>query len=320
MDFQRLRQDLQWLRGEDGVVPASQAIEVLSRLLAPLLAAEGLELFAPDSPGLGVDLFAAVPGREDGYKVSLAIEYKHHGGGHPLDVAAVEQLLDHIGTTPYKRAMLIGRFGFTDAARATAHRLEPVSVELLDLAGIDAWIRRHETGKPANAAQIQVLIRSISHEFARLVASDPETLDHLEWRDLERMMARVMEGLGFQTTLTPPSKDGGKDLVVVCQAVGGVESYIIELKHWRSGKRVGKESVSDFLHVIVAENRSGGLFLLTSGYAADAFEGLAELNRQRLELGGRSKVVLLTQTYVRACNGLWSPPEALPEVLFDATN
>jgi hypothetical protein len=39
-------------------------------------------------------------------------------------------------------------------------------------------------------------------------------LDHLEWRDLERMMARVMEGLGFKVTLTPPSKDGGKDLIL----------------------------------------------------------------------------------------------------------
>jgi len=256
----------------------------------------------------------------NGFRKALAIEYRHHGMGRPLDVDAVESLLTRIGTTPYERAMLIGRFGFTDAARAVAHRLEPISAELLDLDGLAAWIRRIETGLPANAARVQLLIRAISHEFAQLVASDPETLDHLEWRDLERMMARVMEGLGFQTTLTPPSKDGGKDIIVVCQAEKGEESYIMELKHWRTGKRVGKQSVTDFMHVIVVEKRSGGLFLSTSGYAADAFEGIAEINRRALRLGGRSKVVLLTQTYIRACNGLWSPPSALPEVLFDATD
>lgn len=320
MDFEQLQKDLQWLRGEDDVAPASEAIEVLARVLTPLLRAEGLELFAPDSAGLGVDLFAAAPSEESAYKASLAIEYKHHGMGRPIDVDAVETLVGHIGTTPYERAMLIGRFGFTDAARATAHRLEPVSVELLDLNGLAAWIRRLETGLPANAARVQLLIRAISHQFAELVASDPETLDHLEWRDLERMLARVMEGLGFQTTLTPASKDGGKDLVVICNAERGEESYIIELKHWRSGKRVGKQSVTDFMQVIVAEKRSGGLFLSTSGYAADAFEGIAEINRRMLHLGGRSKVVLLTQTYIRACSGLWSPPSALPEVLFDATD
>lgn len=318
-DFNRLRKDLRWLRGEDGVVPASQAEDVLARILAPLLSAEGLDLFAPDGPGMGVDLVACTPKGADDFQVSVAIEYKHHGRGHPIGLDAVRQFLKHAGTTPYKRAMLIGRFGFTSVAREEARRLDPISVELLDLTGLEAWIRRVEVGQPSDVARIQLLIRSISHEFAQLVAANPESLDHLEWRDLERMMARVMEGLGFKTTLTPPSKDGGKDLVLVCDATNGQESFIIELKHWRSGKRVGKASVSDFMQVIVAEKRSGGLFLSTSGYAADTFQGLTELTRQRLRLDDRAKVVLLAQTYTRACQGLWSPPTALPEVLFEAT-
>jgi hypothetical protein len=215
--------------------------------------------------------------------------------------------------------MLIGRFGFTSAAREEARRLEPISVELLDISGLEAWIRRLGFGQPPNATRIQLSIRSISHEFAKLVAANPASLDHLEWRDLERMMARVMEGIGFSTILTPPSKDGGKDLILICDATNGKESFIVELKHWRSGKRVGKESVSDCIQVIVAEKRSGGLFLSTSGYAGDAFEGLAEITRQRIRFGNRAKVVLLAQTYTRACQGLWSPPAALPDILFEAT-
>lgn len=168
-------------------------------------------------------------------------------------------------------------------------------------------------------SRVQTLVRSISHKFAKLVADNPETLDHLEWRDLERMMARVMEGLGFDCTLTPPSKDGGKDLILVCHATSGKESFIVELKHWRSGKRVGRQSVLDFLHVVVAENRTGGLFLSTSGYAANSFEGLTKVSRERIRFGGCPKVVLLVQTYVRASNGLWTPPTTLREVLFEAT-
>lgn len=79
MDFDRLRQYLQWLRGEDGVALASQAMEVMAQVLGPLLAAEGLELFAPESPGLGVDLIAATPNENERGNVSLAIEYKHLG-------------------------------------------------------------------------------------------------------------------------------------------------------------------------------------------------------------------------------------------------
>jgi hypothetical protein len=322
MDFDQLKRDLQWLRGEDGVVPAKEAEKVLCRLLAPLLATEGLELFAPEGPGLGVDLVAAARDADNegiGHRASLAIEYKHHGQGKPLGVDAINQLMANIGKTPCERAMLIGRFGFTRAAMKAARSQEPIDIELMDLAGISAWIRRLEVGKPASADQVQVLIKSISHEFARLVSEAPNTLDHLEWRDLERMMARVMEGLGFECEFTPSSKDGGKDLIIVWRATSGDQSFIVELKHWRSGKRVGKDAVSDFMSVIVAENRTGGLFLSTSGYAADRTEGLTEVTRDRLRFGDKSKVVLLAKTYIRACNGLWSPPTALPEVLFEAT-
>jgi restriction system protein len=340
--FDKLKADLRWLRGEDGVVANSEALNRLAQVLAPLLAAEGLTLLAigdetrrkadateqpwpaslprlHSSRDIGVDLVASRSLDVETSEVAVGIQYKHHGRGNPIGVAEVRHVIRTVADWPGARAMLIGRFGFTSDARETASRKEPVAVELLDLTGIDAWIRRVELGQPANTNKVQILLRSISHEFAQLVATDARWLDELEWRDLERMIARVMEGLGFATTLTPPSKDGGKDLVLVCEVKDGEESFIVELKHWRSGKRVGRDSVADFLRVIVSENRSGGLFLSTSGYAADTFEGLTEVTRNRLRLGGRNKVVVLAQTYMRACQGLWSPPTVLPEVLFEHT-
>lgn len=316
IDFGELRRDLQWLRSEDGVVARAEATGVLARVLSPLFRREGREISSAENPDLGVDLYAGSAGN---LASLVTIQYKHHGEGRPLGVGAVRQFIRNVVSRPYTRAMLIGRFGFTQAAHKLARQIAPISVELLDLNGIEAWIRRAEVGYPSNAPTIQLLIRSISHDFATLVAADPEALDHLEWRDLERMMARVMEGLGFVTTLTPPSKDGGKDLTLACTAEVGAETYIIELKHWRSGKRVGRRSVTDFMRVIVRERRSGGLFLSTSGYSADAFEGLTEVARSRLRLGGREKIVLLAKTYMRSCQGLWSPSESLPEVLFDST-
>lgn len=141
MDFDQQKRDLQWLRGEDGVVPAEEAEKVLSRLLSPLLDAEGLDLFEPESSGFGVDLFAARRNDDqDGerYRVSVAIEYKHHGGGKPIDIDAIDQLIENMGKTPYDRAVLIGRFRFTEAAVEAARVQDPVAVELLDLDGIGA--------------------------------------------------------------------------------------------------------------------------------------------------------------------------------------
>jgi restriction system protein len=316
IDFYSIREDLDWLRGEDGVVPETQAIAVLSRILNPLMSVEGFAVLEERGPQeSGVDLVAKAKLTE----ASIGIEYKHHGKGKPIELVAVEQLLRSTKLRKFDRLMLIGRFGFTTEAREAAERNDPIRVELLDLSSIRTWIDRVEAGQSNPAAQVQLLIRTISHEFAKLVSEKPETLDHLEWRDLERMMERVMAGLGFSVTLTQPSKDGGKDLILTCRVKQGEESFVVELKHWRSGKKVGRQEVSDFLQVMIAEDRAGGLFLSTSGYADDAFQQLTEFTRQRLRIGDRTKIVLLAQTYVKAFSGLWSPPDELPQVLFEAT-
>jgi hypothetical protein len=320
LNFDEIRRDLHWLRGEDGVVPAQDAVAGLARVLEPLLGNDGykLRMNLPRGDG-GVDLVAERPAENGQARVLLGIEYKHYGHGRPIGVSVVRDVIGAALLNSFNRVMVVGRFGFTRAAIQAADRTDPLAIQLLDLNGIQEWISRLQHSQPDYAAKVEILVRSISHEFARLVAEDPRALDHLEWRDLERMMARVMEGLGFRVTLTPPSKDGGKDLVLTCEVSDQEHSFIVELKHWRAGAKVGKTVVKAFLNIVVAERRSGGLFLSTSGYTRGAFEGLTEIERRRLRFGDQTKLVLLTQTYVRAVSGLWSPPAALPEILFEGT-
>ena len=103
----------------------------------------------------------------------------------------------------------------------------------------------------------------VSRKFARLIAQDPRALDELEWRDIERTIAEVFDGLGFSVTLTPPSKDGGKDVVYYMHGPRTMCGLHREIKHWRSGSRVGGHALRNFLNVIVRESRQGGVFLST---------------------------------------------------------
>jgi restriction system protein len=319
MDFNKLRKDLQWLRSEDGAVPASQAITALARVLGPLLSSEGLELFAPERPDSGMDLIARTPKGADKPPTYLTIEYKRQPGSRPIGIDGARQFVERAGFTPYQKAMLIGHFGFTTEAREEARRIEPISVELLDLEGLEAWIRRLEIGRPPNAPRIQLLTRSISNEFALMVASGPKTLDNLKPGDFENMTARIMEAFGLKTTPALSGKDAGKDLIFVCGAISGKESYAVELRHWQPGKRIGRPLISDFMQVIIAEKRSAGLIPPTSGYATDTFQELTEIERQHLRFGNLRKVILLAQTYSRSCQGFWSPPTTPQEVLFEGT-
>jgi restriction system protein len=241
IDFTEVRENLRWLRGEDGIVSEAEAVAVLAKVLRPLLSVEGYELSEAqrtldsrmDLIGITVD--------DKSPKQQIGIEYRHHGH-KPIALDGVSPLLDSSSSTEFDRLMLIGRFGFTNTARQAAEKREPVRVELLDLLGLEQWTNRVEAGEPDYAREVQILIKGISHEFAELVAKHPDTLDHLEWRDLERMMERVMSGLGFSVTLTPPSKDGGKDLILTCNIKQGQQSYIVELKHWRD-EPIGDEPI-----------------------------------------------------------------------------
>jgi restriction endonuclease Mrr len=100
---------------------------------------------------------------------------------------------------------------------------------------------------------------------------------------------------------------------------GKKHTYIIEIKHWRSGNRVGQSIVRDFLNVIVRERRQGGLFLSTYGYCDNAFEMLSEIERQQLKFGSEEKIVSLCKTYVKAEAGIWSPSATLTEILLEET-
>lgn len=316
MNTDELKRLLQWLRGEDGVAPVSEVESVLGDILDPLLREEGLQLLSRRTDQDKSIDFAAKPFDSYDGKLSVVVEYKHYGGGRALNVDAVHQLLGAIASGSFDRALLISRFGFTTEAKAAAQKAE-LKLELHDLSTIGAWIDRIAESQPTKRTRVQFLVRSISHEFAKLVAESPEYLNDLEWRDFERMMERVMSGLGFDTILTPASKDGGKDLILSCTVSNECETYVVELKHWRAGSAVGKGPISDFVKVILRENSAGGLFLSTSGYTFNASEAITELTKQRLRLGGKTKVVALCQTYVRAESGLWNPPEELPEILYE---
>ena len=139
------------------------------------------------------------------------------------------------------------------------------------------------------------------HQY--VIYTHPNELANMEWRDMERMLASVFEGLGFRVELTAPSKDGGKDIILECSISGANQSYLVEVKHWRSKQKVDQSYVSHFVDVVANERRHGGLYLATYGYCHDAFEALTEIERSRIYAGDEEKVVSLCRTFVKAESG-----------------
>jgi restriction endonuclease Mrr len=152
-----------------------------------------------------------------------------------------------------------------------------------------------------------------------LIARDPESLIQIEWRELEKLLAEAFAGIGYSVTLTRPSKDGGKDIILECHPPSGRRVYFVEVKHWRSEQKVGATRIKDFHRVVVREKATGGLFLATYGVVGNAFQQLTEVERRNIRIGTETKVVALCRSYVSSTNGVLLPSTELPDYLFTET-
>jgi restriction system protein len=306
--------------GSEGM-GAPEAESLFMDVLGPLLKEDGYEISRPPlkGPDRGLDLFANRRPSVQYQGQKIGIEFKYYRSGTPVGVNQVRALIRSAMRNELDRAILLINTQFTKDAREYARREMPLEIELADLDSLCTWADRLEVDQEGLGAEVQQILRVVSRKFAILIAQNPRVLDELEWRDIERTIAEVFEGLGFSATLTPSSKDGGKDVILECTVRGGRAEYVVEIKHWRSGSRVGSSALRSFLNVIVRESRQGGLFLSTYGFCDNAFEQLSAIDRQRLRFGSEEKVVALCRTYVKASSGLWSPPENLAEVLYEET-
>jgi len=284
---------------------AADAEGRLLPLLTPIMAAQGFEVVQQRGPDSGFDYVgAAAPG--SGQEGLLGVDYKHLN--RPVGISEIDRIIGLAGRTAVGRLVFVSRSGFTASAQQRALQ-NPVAVELLTPNDLLALARSVASAGGEPGHRIAALIRGVSAEMAKIVARNPDALNDLEWRDLERMVTVVLDGLGFEAELTPASKDGGKDIILTLHTESGIATYIVELKHWRSGKRVGENSVRDFVNVVAREHRDGGLFLSTHGFAEKAFESLTEIEKTTVRFGGKTKVVNLCRSFARVGAQLWLPDD-----------
>ncbi|WP_420337003.1 restriction endonuclease [Roseibium sp.] len=283
----------------------------INDILSPLLRAEGYQITVEDPVSdTGVDLKGERAGNE-----TIVVESKICSKGRPVGQNVIRQFLAAASDEDASRAIVVSNTGFTPDAEDLVRHQAPLNIQLLNFDGIRNWAEQlHAPDSDVEREVVQTL-RETSRQLAKLVARDARALVSMEWRDMERLMAEVFEGLGFSAELTPPSKDGGKDVIVTCEVKGRRATYFLEVKHWRSATRVGSNAVQELLNVVVAEKVAGGLFLSTYGFTSNAFEQLTVLDRKRIRFEDQEKIVSLCQTYVKAKSGVWSPPEDLSDLL-----
>jgi restriction system protein len=292
-------------------------------VLQPLLAAEGYSLHhPPGSDDRGFDATAHRPASDVHQQQNMVIDVRYRRRPQPLTLTDISRFMVATMQQETNRALIVSNTIFSQNAEAQVAKFiqrVPIDIQLLGLDDLRAWIGRLAAEETDLDEEARIIVQSLAREFAFMIAKNARALDRVEWRDLERIIAEIFGGLGFHAELTCSSKDHGKDVILECIARGKRRNYIIEVKHWRSGARVGNSAVREFVDVVAREARDGGVFLSTYGYTGSAFETLTEIERQHVRFGGEEKIAALCRKYTRAAAGLWSPPEVLADIVFEDT-
>lgn len=181
---------------------------------------------------------------------------------------------------PYARVIALRVFGGWSIERIAEHDQLTAHDVLLLWRDACAWLASEDRV----AAETGSLITTppISNAVLAALQSSPRLLHVLEWRAFERVVAQILESLGYEVELQRGTKDGGIDVVAVRQITPfGPHRYLLQAKRTRN--RIGVEPVRELLFLKQDYQATKACLATTSSFTAGALQ-LANEHRWELEL------------------------------------
>jgi restriction system protein len=159
-------------------------------------------------------------------------------------------------------------------AYLSAHSVFMSDHMIYALSDAEALIRSRYIGVPASSeARRQILLGLTSRQF-------------------EQLVSHLYAEKGYATHLTPPTRDGGRDIEANMEGSGQREYLLIECKRYI--KPVGVSLVRELLGTLSNERRTKGVLVTSSRFTAGARK-LADQNFRIELISGLELVVLLNE-------------------------
>jgi restriction system protein len=197
--------------------------------------------------------------------------------GQGLDQATIDRLWTATQGNPLLARILSEQWrsrNVTDIS-ALAELLHPWQIPgLVDVDG-----RPLRAGGPEER-RIITDVRLVSDAFLRQAADDPRLVFEMPPRRFEELVAELLERRGYAVTLTPATRDGGKDMYAAKRDDIGSFLYIVECKRHAPDRPVGVGVVRALHGVAQHERVNAAMVMTTSYFSAPARELAADLRYQ----------------------------------------
>lgn len=121
-----------------------------------------------------------------------------------------------------------------------------------------------------------------------------EFLQNMNPRDFEHLIERLYDSMGYETELTTPQKDGGRDIIAKQVKPAKRENLLIECKRYKNS--IGVPIVRQLLGVVSSEKSNKGVLITPTKFTKSAVKFSQE--NPRIELIGSEEIIPLLNQYL----------------------
>ena len=169
-----------------------------------------------------------------------------------------------------------------------SHNIPPI--ELIRLLKEDIHYKQPQLEVPSDTLlilpetpQIITDVGLVNSSLIERVNKDPDFMYGMSTRQFEELVGELLEKEGYKVTITPATRDGGKDLLIVEQKRVGNFVIYVECKRNSIVNPVGVRLVRELYGTVMADRVNAGI-LVTSAYFSDPAIRFKEEVKSQLSL------------------------------------
>ena len=130
------------------------------------------------------------------------------------------------------------------------------------------------------------------------ILNDKRSVYQLTPREFEEVVEEVFKRQGFQTRLTPQTRDGGKDIIATKSILGRPVMFLIECKRYNEMNKIGVDIVRALYGVQTAE-RANKAIIVTSSYFTEDAQRFAEQQKTLIDLFDIDDLIRLMENSIQ---------------------
>lgn len=166
-------------------------------------------------------------------------------------------------------------------SEATAYKQEHITNVIGDVVALDCWdllSRPKVQGRVLlGSSVVETPSGSSSEPIVKLISTirdHPSFVSAVSPREMEEIVAELLNSQGYRAQLTAQTRDGGRDVILL--AVSNESSplpeqrYLVEIKHPSPGKPVGVGTVRSLVGVGPTDPSTGLVLVTTTRFTPDA--------------------------------------------------